>query len=77
MIDVLNMIANDEIGHVSAATHWFHYHCKQAQLDPDPTFLSLIKEYVHAPLKKPINPELRRKAGFSENEIAHLLAADY
>jgi len=77
MIDVLNMIANDEIGHVSSATRWFHYRCKQEQLDPDSTFLKLARQYLHAPLKKPFNPELRRQAGFSENEIAHLLAADY
>ncbi len=77
MIDVLNMIANDEIGHVSAATRWFHYRCKQEKLEPDSTFLKLAKQYLHAPLKKPINADLRRQAGFSENEIKRLLAADY
>jgi len=77
MIKVLNMIANDEIGHVSAATRWFRYRCQQNQLDPDTTFLQLIKEYVKAPLKKPINVDLRRKSGFSEYEIERLLAADY
>jgi len=77
MIKVLNMIANDEIGHVSAATRWFRYRCEQNQLDPDTTFLQLIKQYVKAPLKKPINVDLRRQSGFSEYEIERLLAADY
>jgi len=77
MVDVLTMIANDEVGHVSAATRWFRYRCEQEGLEPDSTFFKLVKQYIHSPLKGPFNLEIRSRAGFSENELAQLQSADY
>jgi uncharacterized ferritin-like protein (DUF455 family) len=77
MVDVLTMIANEEVGHVSAATRWFRYRCKQEQLEPDATFFRLIRRYMPAPLKGPFNRDARLQAGFSDNEVNTLIAEDY
>ncbi len=72
MVDTLTMIANDEVGHVSAGTRWFRYRCAQQGLDADKTFFELLTRYIKGPPKGPFNRELRLQAGFSENEIRHL-----
>lgn len=69
MIDILTMIGNEEIGHVSSGTRWFHYQCQQRQLDPNQTFIDLLWKYIKEPLKGPFNHEARLKAGFSEQEM--------
>jgi uncharacterized ferritin-like protein (DUF455 family) len=75
MVSTLTMIVNDEVGHVNAGTRWFHYRCEQEKLAADETFFSLVKHYLHGPLKGPFNRELRLQAGFSENEIDQLQAS--
>ena len=72
MVKILTQICNEEIGHVSSGTRWFHYRCKQAQLDPDTTFFSLIEKYMKQPLSGPFNHEARLATGFSQNEIDYL-----
>ncbi|MBR9868843.1 MAG: ferritin-like domain-containing protein [Oceanospirillales bacterium] len=69
MVDILTMIANEEIGHVSSGTRWYHYQCQQRQLDPDKTFIDLLWKYMKGPLKGPFNHEIRLKAGFSAREM--------
>lgn len=69
---ILTTIANDEVGHVSAGSHWFRYRCEQEGLEPDSTFFRLVKQYMKAYPKGPFNREARLKAGFSENELALL-----
>ncbi len=76
MVDTLTMIANDEVGHVSAATRWFRYRCEQEGLDSDKSFFDLLARYMKGPLKGPFNREIRIKAGFSENEIRWLTEED-
>ena len=75
MVDTLTMIANDEVGHVSAATRWFRYRCAQQGLDADKTFFELVSRYLNGPPKGPFNRELRLRAGFSEYEIEQLQAS--
>ncbi len=72
MVKVLNTICNDEIGHVSSGTRWFHYRCEQEQLDPDTTFFTLVEKYLRDPLLGPFNREARIATGFSENELSYL-----
>jgi uncharacterized ferritin-like protein (DUF455 family) len=73
---ILTRIANDEIGHVSAATRWFRYRCEQQGLDPDTTFFILLQRYLgHIP-RGPFNHAARRQCGFSDNELARLEAGD-
>ena len=72
MVKTLTIICNDEIGHVSSGTRWFHYRCEQEQLDPDATFFELLKRYLKGPLKGPFNHDVRLQTGFSKNELDYL-----
>ena len=69
MVKVLTMIANEEVGHVSSGTRWFHYRCAEKGVDPDQTFIDLLWKYMKEPLKGPFNYEARLKAGFTEKEL--------
>ncbi len=69
MVDILTMIANEEVGHVSSGSRWYHYQCEQRQLDADKTFIDLLWKYMKGPLKGPFNHDIRLKAGFSEREM--------
>jgi len=68
----LTTIANDEVAHVSAGSRWFRYRCEQEGLDADSTFFKLVKQYTKGYAKGPFNLEIRREAGFSENELSLL-----
>lgn len=74
MVKVLTQICNEEVGHVSSGTRWFHYRCEQAKLDPDTTFFNLIEQYMTQALNGPFNHEARLACGFSQNELAYLEA---
>lgn len=68
----LDVILNDEIGHVGLGDRWFKHLCGQRDLDPENTYRELLMTH-HAP-KQPANLNLaaRLKAGFSERELAML-----
>jgi len=72
MVKALTIICNEEVGHVSSGTRWFHYRCKQLQLDPDSHFQELLKKYMRAPPRGPFNEVIRLQAGFSQNELDFL-----
>ena len=69
---ILEIILRDEIGHVAIGNHWFNWLCGQRGLEPIACYEALAKEH-HAPaMRKPLNLEARRKAGFTEEELALL-----
>lgn len=72
MVDLLQTIFNDEIGHVKIGNYWYHYLCKQRNLDPMKTFEQLILKHIGEPLRGPFNLEARKLANFSEAEIHYL-----
>lgn len=67
--DKLQIIYDDEIGHVQIGSHWYHYLCEQRQLDPEATFKQLIQEYATDKIRKPFNEIARQQAGFTANEM--------
>ena len=69
---ILDIILRDEIGHVAVGNHWFNWCCKQRDLEPMATFAQLCTQYNAPKLRPPFNLEARRKAGFSESELALL-----
>lgn len=70
--EILDTILRDEIGHVAIGNHWFNWLCEQRGLNPIVAYDALAKAH-HAPtLRKPLNMEARRLAGFSEEELALL-----
>lgn len=73
-ITVLDIILRDEIGHVALGDRWFRHFCAQRGLDPEASYLSLMREFDAPWPPRPLNVEARRKAGFSSAEIARLEA---
>lgn len=71
-VEILEIILRDEVGHVAIGSHWFHRLCQQRELDSEPTFISLVKEYMTGSLKGPFYEEGRLQAGFTQNEIFSL-----
>jgi uncharacterized ferritin-like protein (DUF455 family) len=72
MTEILDIILHDEIGHVAIGNHWYHWLCSKRKLEPITTFKQLCQQYSAPKLKPPFNLEARRRAGFSEAELALL-----
>jgi len=74
MVDILQVIFNDEIGHVKIGNTWFHTLCQQRNLDPMQTFDQLIQKHIGESLRGPFNIEARKLANFSKKELDYLQA---
>lgn len=71
-IAVLEVILAEEVAHVAAGTRWFHFCCARDGLDPVPTFIRYLDEYMRGSLRGPFNVTARKQAGFSDDELAWL-----
>jgi uncharacterized ferritin-like protein (DUF455 family) len=71
---ILDIILEEEIGHVAAGNRWYRYVCQIRGLDPVATYRELIQQYDAPKLKSPYNLEARRLAGFEEEELNYLAA---
>lgn len=69
---ILDIILRDEIGHVAIGNHWFNWLCEQRGLEPIAAYDTLAKQYRAPAMRKPLNMEARRQAGFTEEELALL-----
>lgn len=69
---ILDIILRDEIGHVAIGNHWFNWLCEQRSLEPIAAYDVLAKQYRAPAMRKPLNMEARRQAGFTEEELALL-----
>jgi uncharacterized ferritin-like protein (DUF455 family) len=69
------VLLRDEVGHVEIGNHWYFYLCSQRGLDPVATYDALTVQYKAPVLKGPFNVEARRRAGFTEAELARLTDA--
>ncbi len=73
-VECLEVILREEEGHVIIGNRWYQYLCKVRSVNPKDTFFALLEEYGNAPLQGPFNIPARRRAGFSDAELAKLLA---
>lgn len=75
-VEVLEVILQEEVGHVEIGTRWFDYLCNQQNLDPVSTFAQLLAKHYSGLIKKPFNTAARIQAGFkpAEMEILECLA---
>ena len=60
---VLQVILDDEIGHVASGARWFRFLCAQDGREPAATYRALVREHFRGALKPPFNEEARSKAG--------------
>lgn len=71
-VEILEIILNDEIGHVLIGNRWFNFLCAIDNISPILTYQELAEKY-HAPtLKGPFNFDAREQAGFSSEELGLL-----
>jgi uncharacterized ferritin-like protein (DUF455 family) len=71
---IMDIILEEEIGHVAAGNRWYRYVCETKGLDPISTYRQLIQQYDAPKLKSPYNLQARRLAGFEEEELSYLAA---
>lgn len=67
---ILDLILQEEIGHVEIGNRWYDYLCEQRGLEPRTTYDELAARYEAPVLKGPFNIEARRLAGFTEEELS-------
>ena len=65
----LQVIYDDEIGHVAAGKRWFDWLCARRGHDPGATWRALVARHFKGRVKPPFNDQARAAAG--------LAAADY
>ena len=71
-IALLEVILEEEVGHVAIGSNWFRYCCEQRGVEPESTFRELLHKLMKGRIKPPFNGPARLAAGFSENELAEL-----
>lgn len=69
---ILEIILQDEIGHVKIGSYWFKYCCAQRGLDSEHTFRELINRFFTGQFGGPFHYEARQEAGFTAAELAAL-----
>ena len=75
LCDLLDIILRDEVGHVAIGNHWYGWLCQQQGLDPVAHYRTLTVRHQAPRLKPPFNETARKRAGFSDAELAYLLTA--
>ena len=68
-VRILTIILEEEVRHVEIGTHWFRVCCDQRGLEPESTFLALLKEHFAGSLRGPFNIPARMQAGFTQREM--------
>ncbi|MEQ8354177.1 MAG: ferritin-like domain-containing protein [Kiloniellaceae bacterium] len=69
---VLQVIYDDEIGHVAIGKRWFDHLCAGRGLEAQPTWQRLVRQYFRGQLKPPFNDAARCEAGFPADFYATL-----
>ena len=72
-VEILDVILRDEVGHVAIGNRWYKWLCEGAALDPVALYPQLVERYAAPKLHPPFNTHARRKAGFTDEELAALL----
>ena len=75
----LEVILEEEVGHVAAGTRWFRHECERRGLDPLVTFRDTVARYWSGRRLPPTNRAHRLRAGFTDEELRALIedAGDY
>lgn len=71
-ITILDIILEEEVGHVAIGNRWYHWLCARDGVDPETFYARAALEHDAPRLKPPFNILARRRAGFSESDIAAL-----
>jgi uncharacterized ferritin-like protein (DUF455 family) len=72
VVEILEIILRDEVGHVLIGNQWFNFLCTKEGLSPIKTYRDLAKAYRAPVLKGPFNLAARKQAGFTAEELSLL-----
>ena len=72
--DILELILSEEVRHVAVGSHWFAWCCEREGLEPESTFIDLIRDLAKGAIRGPFNLPARAAAGFADSEMALLSA---
>lgn len=72
--DILDVIYNDEKGHVAVGAKWFRFLCARERKDPSATFRELVRANFRGPLKPPFNDVARAEAGLTPSFYRSLVS---
>jgi uncharacterized ferritin-like protein (DUF455 family) len=72
MVSILEIIFEEEIGHVMFGTKWYRYICERMNDNPEKKFKEIMDKFLPSVKTKKINKTARLKAGFSQIEIDYL-----
>ncbi|MGP1691488.1 MAG: ferritin-like domain-containing protein [Giesbergeria sp.] len=70
--DILDTILREEVGHVAIGNHWYRWLCERTGLDAEAHYTVLVRRHEAPQPKPPLNLDARRRAGFTETELAWL-----
>jgi uncharacterized ferritin-like protein (DUF455 family) len=73
-VSILELILEEEIGHVNYGTKWYRYVCEKLNHDPDEKFRQIVNEFMPSNKTKNINYKARLMAGFSQAELDYLVS---
>ncbi|MFI4927201.1 MAG: ferritin-like domain-containing protein [Burkholderiales bacterium] len=71
-VAILDVILRDEVGHVAIGNHWYRVLCEREGLDAVAHYGVLVARYAAPRLHPPFNIDARRRAGFTDAELAWL-----
>lgn len=71
-VSILELILEEEIGHVLVGTKWYRYLCEKLNLDAEEKFRQIVEEFSPAAKTKNINNRARLMAGFNQSELDYL-----
>jgi len=72
---VLDVIYEDEKGHVAVGAKWFRFLCAREKKDPSATFQALVRANFRGPLKAPFNDIARAEAGLTPSFYRSMTAS--
>ena len=72
VVEILEIILRDEVGHVLIGNQWFNFLCAKKNLSPIAAYKELARQYRAPVLRGPFNLEARKQAGFTAEELTLL-----
>ena len=71
-VEILDIILRDEVGHVAIGNRWYRWLCEGTGSTRWP-ITACCRRHEAPRLYPPFNNEARKRAGFSDDELAWLL----
>jgi len=77
LVSILEVIHEEEIGHVRIGTHWFNFSCEQQGVKPELSFSAILDEYMKDSTFGPFDLISRQQAGFTKQEMQDLMSRSH